>query len=205
MNNIIIVDDHKIFADLTSEYLTNKRHNVLKTFYSGSDLLKSELLSEADFLLLDLGMPGVDGYEVLESIHNKYPDLKIVILTTVASPENLIELHKMNIDGYIHKSNNLDVLGEAIKTIESGKRYYSDVNFSDIIQSSKEKVQNHELTPREYEIANLLSKGLNPNHIAKKLFISIHTVRAHKKALFKKFEVNSVKELIKYVVRKNIV
>jgi len=206
MKKIIVADDHKIFADLISKHLQSKGFEIVSKFYNGLDLLEYDGLETADFLILDLSMPGATGFKVIKKLTEKNIDIKIIILTTNSRSEDLLELHKLGIDGFVHKSKDLDTLIEAIDIISTGENYYSDINFRDIILSEEyEETNDLELTPREYEIAQHIIQKYSSAEIAEKLFISINTVNTHKKSLYKKLNVSSKNEFIKSAIQMGII
>lgn len=206
MKKIIVTDDHKIFADLIEENLIKNGYQVIGNFQLGSDLINEPELENADYLILDLSLPDMNGKEIVNEIKEKGIKSNIIILTSNSNPSILLELYQLGINGFVHKSKDLNTLIEAIESIEKGQDYFSDINFIDIINAEKEEIEdNIELSPRELEIAELLAEQKSNQEVAEALFISINTVKAHKKSLYKKLNVSSSFEFRSEALRRNII
>mgnify|MGYP001548721153 FL=1 len=181
MKKIIVTDDHKIFADLIEENLIKNGYQVIGNFQLGNDLINEPELENADYLILDLSLPDMNGKEIVNEIKERGIKSNIIILTSNSNPSILLELYQLGINGFVHKSKDLNTLIEAIESIEKGQDYFSDINFIDIINAEKEEIEdNIELSPRELEIAELLAEQKSNQEVAEALFISINTVKAHK-------------------------
>lgn len=206
MKKIIVTDDHKIFADLIEENLIKNGYQVIGNFQLGNDLINEPELENADYLILDLSLPDMNGKEIVNEIKERGIKSNIIILTSNSNPSILLELYQLGINGFVHKSKDLNTLIEAIESIEKGQDYFSDINFIDIINAEKEEIEdNIELSPRELEIAELLAEQKSNQEVAEALFISINTVKAHKKSLYKKLNVSSSFEFRSEALRRNII
>ena len=202
MKNLIIVEDEAIFAELISEYLENHGFNILSIHHNGFDFLDDPKIKEADALLLDLSMPGMSGLEVVKKLIGKEIHKKILVLSTNTHIEILTELHKLGVQGFVHKSKNLSILIEALNVIFNGDHYYSNTSLEDKIHAKRE--EKIALTERELEIFKLLAKKHTNPEISDKLHISVNTVKTHRKTLYQKLNINSQEELIEIALSKNI-
>jgi DNA-binding NarL/FixJ family response regulator len=140
---------------------------------------------------LDISFRGVSVFDVLQSIQEAYPYLKIVLLTNYELSDVLIEARKFNVHGLIGKSASFEELKEACITVLSGKAYWGKMQISELTLN--------ELTSREREILHLLVQGNTNQQISEELSISIYTVQTHRKNIKSKLQVEGVADLIAVV------
>ncbi|SNT18415.1 two component transcriptional regulator, LuxR family [Ekhidna lutea] len=156
-----------------------------------------------DIILMDISMPEMTGLEAAKLIGEKYPDLRIIILSMYKDEEYVMEGLNFNIAGYVVKDSVADEILVAIeKVLEGGKFFSREVidtalNSYKEIKKEKKKVESVQLTKRELEVLNDISDGLKSQEIADKLFISERTVEAHRGNIMKKLHAKNMAELIK--------
>lgn len=156
-----------------------------------------------DIILMDISMPEMTGLEASKVIGEKYPEIKIIILSMYKDEEYVMEGLNFNIAGYVVKDSVADEILIAIeKVIEGGKFFSREVidtalNSYKEIKKEKKKSESVQLTKRELEILNDISDGLKSQEIADKLFISERTVEAHRGNIMKKLHAKNMAELIK--------
>ncbi|WP_370090007.1 response regulator [Ekhidna sp.] len=156
-----------------------------------------------DIILMDISMPEMTGLEASKVIGEKYPDIRIIILSMYKDEEYVMEGLNFNIAGYVVKDSVADEILIAIeKVIEGGKFFSREVidtalNSYKEIKKEKKKSESVQLTKRELEILNDISDGLKSQEIADKLFISERTVEAHRGNIMKKLHAKNMAELIK--------
>ena len=172
---------------------------------NGLDLLeKLDKNHNLDIILMDIEMPKMNGIEATEIIKNKYPQIKIIMLTVFDNDENIFKSIKAGADGYLLKELNPDELHNAIvETLNGGaimtpsialktlKLFRNPEVFEDI--PNKEE---YNLTAREIEVLEQLSKGLKYNAIAENLFLSAGTIRKHVENIYTKLQVHNKLEAI---------
>lgn len=203
--NIIIVDDHSIFAELIGEFLNSKGHKVLTAYNNATDLQNSEILNLADLILLDLGLPDSEETENIKFLNENYPNIKILVFTSNVNPSLLIELFQLGVNGYLPKTKDKSRLLEVIDLVEKGEKHFESVNISDFMSYQKESYLDISLTKRELEVLKLSGKSLNNDDISKELNLSINTIKTYKKNLNKKFDVNSTEDLVLKARRKGVI
>ena len=206
MGRIVIVDDNlflqkaiaeklSFFDDLNCKFAAN----------NGLDLLKKlEENHNVDLILMDIEMPKMDGIEATYHIKTKYPHIKIIMLTAFDNDENIFKSIKAGADGYLLKEVNPEELHNAIlETLKGGaimtpsialktlKLFRNPEAFEDI--PNKEE---YNLTSREIEVLEQLSKGLKYNAIAENLFLSVGTIRKHVENIYTKLQVHNKLEAI---------
>lgn len=156
-----------------------------------------------DIILMDISMPEMTGLEASKLIGEKYPDIKIIILSMYKDEEYVMEGLNFNIAGYVVKDSVADEILVAIEKVLSGGKFFSRevidtaLNSYKEIKKEKKKAESVQLTKREIEVLNDISDGLKSQEIADKLFISERTVEAHRGNIMKKLHAKNMAELIK--------
>ncbi|WP_436517649.1 response regulator [Ekhidna sp. To15] len=156
-----------------------------------------------DIILMDISMPEMTGLEASKLIGEKYPDIKIIILSMYKDEEYVMEGLNFNIAGYVVKDSVADEILVAIEKVLDGGKFFSRevidtaLNSYKEIKKEKKKAESVQLTKREIEVLNDISNGLKSQEIADKLFISERTVEAHRGNIMKKLHAKNMAELIK--------
>lgn len=209
---VVIVDDHQIFIDGVKALISGMDEvEVVGEANNGVDLI--DLLSklETDLILMDVNMPIMDGLEATQKVLEKYPDIKVLMLTMHDSREYIEKLLKVGAHGYVLKNTGKQELKEAMESVMSGIPYYSQAVTQRIMESlqKKKSVSNEHgnvvLTDREKEVLVLIAQEHTTHEIADQLFISHHTVESHRKNLIAKLQVRGISGLVKYAVQMGIV
>ncbi len=207
MINVVITDDHDLFRFGLSELL--KKHsdiNVVKTVSNGKQLLELLKINKTiDVVLLDITMPDMDGFEVLDKIDQLNSKIKPIIISMHNEGNYIAKCAKKGAYGYLIKNADEDELLLSIRSVAKGKKYFGPqisekmVNFM-----SENKVSSQLLSNKENEVLQLIAKGLTTKEIASKLFVSARTIETHRANILKKFEVKNTAALIKKAIEKKI-
>jgi DNA-binding NarL/FixJ family response regulator len=208
MFNIAIADDHLLFSLGLKELLvTEIEFNVVGIAKNGADLITIIDHNHVDLAIIDIRMPVLDGVSTCKKLRVKYPNLKIIVLSMFAEISIATELKKIGAHGYIFKdSDNIEIINH-VYCVRDGKTAFPEI--SEISETNfyyaafKNDFQNT-LTRREIEITSLIRMGLTSNKIALKLFISLNTVKQHRKHILKKLRLNNIQELVAYAISHNI-
>tara|TARA_R110002096_G_scaffold126532_3_gene273602 strand:- start:26702 stop:27343 length:642 start_codon:yes stop_codon:yes gene_type:complete len=212
MIKIIIADDHQIFIDGLKALLSEiEDFEIIKEAPNGKVLL--EILEDQlpDVILLDMNMPKIDGLEATKIISEKYPSIKILMLTMFGTVDYIQKLIKAGAQGYLLKNTGKAELELAIRSLVKGENYYSQEVSNRIMEGLQKRQKQDkdyqivELTDREKEVLILIAEELTTNEIADKLFISKHTVETHRKNLISKLNVRNVNGLVKYAFQQGLV
>jgi two-component system, NarL family, response regulator NreC len=149
-------------------------------------------------LLLDLKMPQKEGAEILSEIRERFPFLKVIIISMYKDLRTIKMLIRLGARGYLSKNSSEMELLMALKTVKSGTRFFSsdivDLMFRDQQVNKTESAVM--LTKREKEIVELIRKGFTSREIGDKLYISLRTVECHRVNIFRKLKVKNVIELL---------
>lgn len=151
-----------------------------------------------DLAFLDIQMPNTDTLALMQNISLNHPQLKVLIFSM--SPENIYAQRylKAGAMGYLNKDSSLDELLKAIDIVLSGKKYISETLLEILANSAgREKDENpfNKLSPREFEITNLLLSGKTISQISHSLHLGVSTIGTHKSRIFEKLRVTNLLEL----------
>lgn len=213
MIKIIIVEDNYFLKKALEEKLSFFDDIVIKdTAENGQEVI--EILEKnhiVDLILMDIEMPKMNGIQATEVIKNKYPQIKIMMITVFDNDENIFNAIKAGADGYLLKETKADKLYEAIHEILNGGATMSPsiaqktmrLLRNPIAISSEKDKELVELSPREIEVLEQLSKGLKNQLIADNLFLSVSTVKKHIENIFNKLQVHNRIEAIQKAKNNN--
>ncbi len=206
MIKIIIVDDNSFLIKTVQEKLSFFDDFSLKfTAINGLDLIeKLEKNHNIDLILMDIEMPKMNGIEATEIIKNKYPQIKIIMLTVFDNDENIFKSIKAGADGYLLKEvNPKDLYQGILDTMNGGATITPSIALKTlklfrepIVFEEMPNKEEYNLTTREIEVLEQLSKGLKYNAIADNLFLSAGTVRKHVENIYTKLQVHNKLEAI---------
>jgi len=207
---VLLVDDHVVVRQGLKALLTDEPDlEVVGEASNGREAMESLEKLGPDVLLMDISMPGLNGIEATRQIKQRYPQVKVVILSMHANEEYVFQVLQAGAAGYVLKqSDSLEVL-TAIRAAFAGGSFLSPpisrTVIDDYVRRSEARGRGSDLellTTREREVLQLLAEGLSNREIAKELNISVKTVESHRSNMMNKLEVSSKAELIKYALRK---
>jgi DNA-binding NarL/FixJ family response regulator len=199
--SIYIADDHAIVVDGLKEILRSQpRLRILGTAANGEELVKLMQNRRADVVILDINMPKMNGIQCTEWIKQNFPQTKVIILTMFPEKTYVNQLIKAGADGCLLKSRGSQDLLDAIDRVTSGKSYFDSIR--DFIEPDAHRVFN--LSDREIEIIKLIVNGETSNEIAATLFLSEHTVKTHRKNIFRKLGINSITQLATFAINNKL-
>jgi DNA-binding NarL/FixJ family response regulator len=184
MINVHIVDDHKVVVE-GLKVLINESKNIKVSgvSYCLEECRKALLFSAPDLLLLDINLPDGNGIEYCSEVQKKYPEIKILILTTHSEYSVAKQALDNGVSGYIVKNALSEELFTGIETVMDGEIFVCDE--IDILMKRKQKQQIW-FTKREKEVLQGISDGLINQQIADKLYLSIETIKTYRKNLNQK-------------------
>lgn len=207
---VVIVDDHKMVREGIRKLLEfDGKIKVVGEADNGLECLKLLNNNIPDVLLLDINMPEMNGLEVLKYIRKNKINVKVIILTVHNEIEYLINAVDMNVDGYILKDSESEILKNAIFAVCDGENYIQEELIpmlnSRMINRDIDKERLKSLTKREIEVLKSIAAGLLNKEIATNLGISERTVKNHISNIFKKIDVADRTQAAVFAIRNNIV
>ncbi|WP_457616353.1 response regulator [Lutibacter sp.] len=203
---IAIAEDNSFLARAVIEKLSF--YNDLNFKFKGANgaelIGKLETNHNIDVILMDIQMPEMDGITATEIIKNKYPQIKIIMLTVFDDDENIFNAIKAGANGYLLKEITAENLHNCILEVVNGGAPMTpsialktlNLLRNPVIIENTDEIEKIKLSKREIEILEQLSKGLNYNNIAENLFISPSTVRKHIENIYKKLQVHNKMEAV---------
>jgi len=206
---ILIVDDHPLTRDALAGLLSQNGFDVVGQAGSGDEAIASAGELAPDLILLDLSMPDMDGLTALPKIRSAAPGAEVVVLTASEDEESLLGAIRAGAAGYLLKSEPPERIVEFLRGAARGEAALSGSIARRLLETVRETGGREtgvpdsiarELTAREVEILLLLEDRLETDEIAKRLFISEHTVRSHVKSVLRKLGVSSRREAVDKLV-----
>jgi DNA-binding NarL/FixJ family response regulator len=201
MAQVGIIEDNKKIRQLMQRYLDMQEDMSCQVATESVEEMLDYLTTypHPNVLLMDIQLPGMSGIEGMKIIQQKYPDIEIIMLTVYHDSHKIFDSLKAGASGYLLKHTSLPEIKDAIELLMQGGAPMSPQIARKVITHFNErgqKQQESNLTNREQDIVNGLVDGLSYKLIADRLDISIDTVRAHIRNIYKKLHVNSKAEVI---------
>ncbi|WP_026753564.1 response regulator transcription factor [Sediminibacter sp. Hel_I_10] len=212
---IAIVDDNSFLIHTVKEKLSFfEAFSVKITATNGSDLLTAlDDNHHLDLILMDIEMPVLNGIETTAIVKQKYPHIKIIMLTVFDNDEHIFNAIKAGADGYLLKEINAKDLHDGIlETLDGGAAMNPSIAMKTLkllrnplcIENETDK-EDIKLSNRETEVLEQLSKGLNYIQISDNLIISKGTVRKHIENIYRKLQVHNKLEAVHKAKKNNLI
>jgi DNA-binding NarL/FixJ family response regulator len=210
----ILVDDHKIFRD-GLKLLLNEISNikVIAEASNGKEFLELLENNKPDIIFMDIKMPEMNGIDATRIALQKFPDLKVIILSMSGNEEHFSLSLNAGACAYLLKNSDKSEIEKAILSVLEGKNYFSEALLKDLVRKnyimSKDSVMPldnpDKLSHRELEVLQLICKGLANHEIAKELNISPRTVDGHRANILDKTQSKNSISLVVYAIKKGLV
>ncbi len=190
--NIYIVEDYVLFRlSLVSGFSGNDNINVLNAFATAEECIEAMETCPADVILMDLGLPQMNGIEATKILHEKFPNTYIIELTSHDCENEMLACIASGARGYVLKDTSNQQLAKIIKAVSTGAFYFDpnleQIPLSEIPKPNSTNFDNlysfdnikEKLSSRELEVFKLVAQGRTNPEIAGELFISLNTAKAH--------------------------
>ena len=199
---ILLVDDHPMFLDGMDLILTQQNNEVMTANNAASALQAIEKNHAFDIIFVDLQMPGLDGFAMIQALRERNIFTPVIIMSASDIAENVTRALSLGALGYMSKSVQSDQISHAINTVLNGNVYVSpelSYNVSEAKHSSKNPKLNlaHKLSMRQQGILALVSEGYSNKEIALAVDIAEVTVKYHLHAVFQALQVNNRTSCVK--------
>jgi DNA-binding NarL/FixJ family response regulator len=211
---VIIVDDHDMFREGVKVLLNNTNTiEVIAEARNGKEFLDIINDYNADAVLMDISMPVMDGIEATRQGISINPDLKVLALSMYGDEEYYLKMVKAGVKGFVLKSSGINELEKAILEVANNESYFSNELLRQIIANFGDPEPKKTIDPqvlsllskREIEVLKLVVDGFSNDEIAKRLNISVPTVKTHRASLLSKTGCNNSASLVMYAIKHNIV
>lgn len=198
---LLVVEDHPVVRHGIIAILRQAENmEVIAEAENGLEAIDQYQTHQPDVTLMDLRMPHLEGVEAIARIRAKTPTAQIIILTTYDTDEDIYRGLQAGARGYILKDTTATELIQAIRNVHSGKRYIP----SEVALKLADRIDDSDLTERELEVLQLLSKGNSNQEIAAALTISEGTVKFHVNNILSKLGVKDRTQAVIMALKKGL-
>lgn len=196
---LLIVDDHPLVRDgLRLRLGSSSDIEVLGEAANGDQAITMTEELQPDLVLMDINMPVMNGIDAAEIFREKFPQIKLLVLSMHDDREYVMNVLQAGAKGYVLKSASSEEMHAAINAVHNGGIYYSP-SIAEIIMSPEDE-PNDTLTSREQTIMSMLAKGMSNKQMARKLDISVRTVETHRRNIKQKLDISTTSGLIRYAI-----
>jgi len=207
---ILLADDHAIIRNGLRLLLENEwGWEICGEAANGREAVEQAEKLQPDIVVLDIGMPEVNGLDATRQIRQACPETEILIFSSHESDELVREVFAAGARGYLLKTDAPQHLVAAIKALLEKKPYFtakiSEVVFAGFLNGAPAEDTDGRLSPRERETVQLLCEGSTNKEVGSKLGISVKTVETHRKNIMAKLGMKSFSHLVAYAIRNQII
>ncbi|MEI3606148.1 response regulator transcription factor [Pseudogracilibacillus sp. SE30717A] len=206
MINILFADDHEMVRIGVSAYLSAQPDmKVIAEANDGKTAVEKALSLKPDIILMDLVMDEMDGIEATEQIISKWPEAKIIVVTSFIDDEKVYPALEAGAMSYLLKTSKASEIAAAIRATFNGESILEPEVTGKMMHKLRQKRLPHEeLTPRELEILLLIAEGKSNQDIADELYIAVKTVKVHVSNTLSKLEVQDRTQAVVYAFKHNL-
>jgi len=208
---ILLADDHQIIRDgLEALIDSNDGYLVIAKAVDGREAVEMASTHQPDVIIMDIGMPGLNGIEAARQMLAERKDAKIIALSMLKEKKYVSQMLQAGAKGYLIKDCAFEELINAIDTVLSERVYLSPDIAGLVVDGYVENMQGDQptahrlLSNREREVLQLLAEGCSTKESAFRLSVSIKTIETHRRQIMKKLDLHSVAELTKYALKEGI-
>jgi DNA-binding NarL/FixJ family response regulator len=211
MIRVLLAEDHAIVRQGLRKVLETERDlSVVGEVNDGLQVADRVCESQPDVVLLDLGLPGLHGLEVIRQVRRRAPGARVLVLSMHAHQEYVLGALTNGADGYLLKGSDSEEVVAAIRKVASGHRYVSADVSNHLVTGFLDRGTApaadayDTLTNREREVLNLMAEGHPNAEMAERLFISVRTIETHRANVMHKLALQSQTDVIRYALHRGI-
>ncbi|CAN1533080.1 CitB Response regulator containing a CheY-like receiver domain and an HTH DNA-binding domain [Burkholderiaceae bacterium] len=194
-NKVMLVDDHPAMLMALKSMLFNQLpFEVVAQAQNGEECLSLIKTTQPDVVILDLDMPKTDGFDVIRRIGILYPDIRMLILSSLDEQVYGGRVRSLGGHGFVNKTASANIILAACVAVSQGYTFFSTGRNGQAALSDSEKMAL--ISDRELQVMKYLAKGRSNNEISDNLNISSKTVATYKQRLFEKLGVNNIADLV---------
>jgi DNA-binding NarL/FixJ family response regulator len=207
-SRILLADDHTLMAEAL-KHLLQSDFDVVGIVSDGRALLEAAENLKPELVVVDIGMPLLNGLDAAEQLKALHPDIKVIFLTQNREPRYAVEAFRRKASGYLLKDSAASELVTAIREALQGRSYVSPLIAKGMLDRALNPEPGdpgrRELTSREREVLQLLAEGKSMKEVAAVLDISPRTVEFHKYRVMELLGVKSSAELVQYAIKQGLI
>ncbi|MDI9308716.1 MAG: response regulator transcription factor [Limnohabitans sp.] len=193
---IVLIEDYEILRNSFKEIINQEEgYEVVGDFESYEEALPVIKNLSPDIILTDITLPGINGIEGIKQLKQILPSVAIIVVSIHENSQYVFDALCAGAVGYLTKNSGKQKVIEALQQLKIGGAPMS-VNIARMVVESFQQKQHNELTERENEVLNLLSKGRSYASIADDLCLSVNTIKTHVRNIYEKLQVSSKEELM---------
>ena len=199
VKRVFICEDHHIFIEGLTGVVNaySDEFKLVETAKNGAYAAKKVPFLDIDILLLDLNIPGLNGFEVMTVLKKHNPAIKIIVITMYDDPTMIKKAKDAGANAYLLKDVSDETLLEVMRDTNPEKFFIQEgLNNPDHVMFKESFSNLTKLTLREKEVVQLVVKGNTTAEIADALFLSVNTIESHRRNIYRKLEIKSLTELI---------
>ena len=204
---VLIADDHRLVAE-TCKSMLEPEFEVVGVHTDGRSLVQAALSSKPDVVLLDIGMPQLNGLDAGEQIKAKQPKIKLIFLTMNVAPEVVAEAFRRGASAYVLKQSAAEELLTALRRVLRGESYLSPLitreTVTHLLSRSKTEDDEKRITARQSEILQLLAEGKSMKEAAAILDLKAGTIAFHKYRMMQTLGIKTNAELLEYAIKRQM-
>ncbi|MFZ4584906.1 MAG: response regulator [Acidimicrobiia bacterium] len=211
---VLIVDDHALFRRGLENVLSGEVDiDIVGEAGDGIEAVKRVDELRPDVVLMDVRMPKATGIEAARQIHERFPEVKVIMLTVSDDEDDLFAAVRAGAAGYLLKEVSIEEVADAVRSVSRGHSLISPsmatkllAEFNALSQRAEERVRSQapRLTDRELEVLKLVARGDSNKEIAGELFIAENTVKNHVRNILEKLHLHSRMEAVVYAMREKL-
>lgn len=208
---VLIADDHQLFREGLVNLISSAPDiEVVAEAKDGKEATEKAKKIKPDVVLIDIGMPEMNGIEATRIIKKDNPQVKVIAVSMHSDRQFVKGALEAGADGYLLKNCTYRQLIDAVQSVISGKKYLSDDITEMVIQGYLDPEDSApegqlDLSERELEVLKLYAEGKSTREISEKLFISVKTVGTHKQHIFDKLGLKSNADMVKYAIKEGLI
>ncbi len=208
---VVIADDHQILVAALRTMLASEGDiAVVGEAGDGAALLDLVADTVPDVVIMDIGMPGMNGIEATQHLSTERPEIRVIVLSGYSDKRFVLEALNAGAAGYVIKASAADELPRAIRAVTQGKTYLCPEVASAVVDLARSKQRpavrgspTH-LAPRERVVVRLIAEGKTSSEIAAQLHIAPSTVEVHRRNIMRKLGLHNIAEITRYAIREGL-
>lgn len=209
MKRVVVIEDQTAVRDMLAEFIRQiPGYEIVGTFGDGQEGLNRSLALKPDIVVLDVGLPGLNGIEVLKQLTSNLPSVKVLVFSGRGSPGNIRELLVAGAQSYVDKMDGFAEFKKALEVIAAGGTFIGPrmaTAMRTLIRNPDAARATHPLSNREKQILQLVAEGFSTREIAARLGLSIRTVDNHRTNIMRKLNLHNVAALTRYAIQNDLV